>query len=147
LLRARVSGICLPTRCLAMGIHVTVYCGTRLDELRNFANIFCQVFCFLAEIRTCQLQHTRQKKCYDLSQLTRLYHSCILCREWVVRIVGVGGRDPQYIHGITQWTPFQTQFFLENLVAPGIEPGTSGSVPRNSEHSTTEAVIQGHRTS
>jgi hypothetical protein len=39
-----------------------------------------------------------------------------------------------------EWTPFQTYYFSENLVAPGIEPGTSGSVARNSDHKTTEAV-------
>jgi hypothetical protein len=30
----------------------------------------------------------------------------------------------------------------ENLVGPGIEPGTSGSVARNSDHYTTEAVFK-----
>jgi hypothetical protein len=39
-----------------------------------------------------------------------------------------------------EWTPFQTHYFSENLVAPGIEPGTSGSVARNSDHLTTEVV-------
>jgi hypothetical protein len=29
----------------------------------------------------------------------------------------------------------------ENLIAPGIEPGTSESVVRNSDHQTTEAVL------
>jgi hypothetical protein len=33
-----------------------------------------------------------------------------------------------------EWTPFQTHYFSENLVTPGIENGTSGHVPRNSEH-------------
>jgi hypothetical protein len=33
-----------------------------------------------------------------------------------------------------EWTPFQTHYFSENLVAPRIEPGTSGSVVRNSDH-------------
>jgi hypothetical protein len=33
-----------------------------------------------------------------------------------------------------QWTPFQAHYFSENLVAPGIEPGISGSVARNSDH-------------
>jgi hypothetical protein len=37
--------------------------------------------------------------------------------------------------------PFQTHDFSENFVAPGIEPGTSGSVGRNSGHKTTEALI------
>jgi hypothetical protein len=37
-------------------------------------------------------------------------------------------------------TPFQTHCFSEKLVAPGIDPGTSGSVARNSGHQTTEAV-------
>jgi hypothetical protein len=29
------------------------------------------------------------------------------------------------------WTPFQTHFYSEHLVAPGIEPGTSESVASN----------------
>jgi hypothetical protein len=31
--------------------------------------------------------------------------------------------------------------FSENLVVPGIEPGTSASVARDSDHETTEAEI------
>jgi hypothetical protein len=31
-------------------------------------------------------------------------------------------------------TPFQTQYFSDNLVVPEIEPGISGSVARNSDH-------------
>jgi hypothetical protein len=38
------------------------------------------------------------------------------------------------------WTPFQTPYFSENLVRPGIEPEISGFVARNSDHQTTEAV-------
>jgi hypothetical protein len=33
-----------------------------------------------------------------------------------------------------EWTPFQTHYFSENLVMPGIEPGTLGTVVRNSDH-------------
>jgi hypothetical protein len=33
-----------------------------------------------------------------------------------------------------EWTPFRTDYFSKNLVAPGIEPETSGSVARNSDH-------------
>jgi hypothetical protein len=33
-----------------------------------------------------------------------------------------------------EWTPFQTHYFSENLIAPEIEPRTSGSVARNSDH-------------
>jgi hypothetical protein len=33
-------------------------------------------------------------------------------------------------------------YFSENVVAPGIKPGTSGSLARNSDHQTKEAVIQ-----
>jgi hypothetical protein len=33
-----------------------------------------------------------------------------------------------------EWTPFQTHYFPENLVAQGIETLTSGSVARNSDH-------------
>jgi hypothetical protein len=36
---------------------------------------------------------------------------------------------------------FQAHYFSENLVAPGIEPRTSGSVARNSDQQTTEAVF------
>jgi hypothetical protein len=36
--------------------------------------------------------------------------------------------------------PRSRHYFSENLVAPGIEPGISGSVARNSDHYTTEAV-------
>jgi hypothetical protein len=32
------------------------------------------------------------------------------------------------------WIPFQTHYFSENLVVPGIEPGTSESIARNSDH-------------
>jgi hypothetical protein len=33
-----------------------------------------------------------------------------------------------------EWTPFQTHYFSENVVEPGIGPGTSGSVAKNSDH-------------
>jgi hypothetical protein len=39
-----------------------------------------------------------------------------------------------------EWTPFQSHCHSENLAVPGIEPGTSGSVARTPDHSTTEAV-------
>jgi hypothetical protein len=35
---------------------------------------------------------------------------------------------------------FQTHYFSENLVALGMKPGISGSVTRNSDHQTIEAV-------
>jgi hypothetical protein len=38
----------------------------------------------------------------------------------------------------------QTHYFTENLVAPGIEAGTSGTVARNSDHLTTETVFRKH---
>jgi hypothetical protein len=38
-------------------------------------------------------------------------------------------------------TPFQTHCYLENLVAPAIEPGTSLSEVRNSDHETIETVL------
>jgi hypothetical protein len=40
-----------------------------------------------------------------------------------------------------EWNPFQTRCLSENMEAPGIEPGTSGSAARNSDLQTTEAVI------
>jgi hypothetical protein len=39
-----------------------------------------------------------------------------------------------------EWTPFQTHYFSENVVAPGIELRASGSVARNSDHLTTKVV-------
>jgi hypothetical protein len=33
-----------------------------------------------------------------------------------------------------EWTPFQTHYYSENLVAPEIEPGTSGLAARNSDY-------------
>jgi hypothetical protein len=39
-----------------------------------------------------------------------------------------------------EWTLFQTHCYSENLAAPGIEPGTSGSAARDSDHYITEAV-------
>jgi hypothetical protein len=33
-----------------------------------------------------------------------------------------------------EWTPLQTHSHTENLVAPGIEPGTSGSAARKCDH-------------
>jgi hypothetical protein len=35
---------------------------------------------------------------------------------------------------------FQNQYFSKSLVAPEIEPENCGSVARNSDHKTTEAV-------
>jgi hypothetical protein len=40
-----------------------------------------------------------------------------------------------------EWIRFQTRYISENLVALGVEPGTSGSVARNSDHYTIEAVL------
>jgi hypothetical protein len=39
-----------------------------------------------------------------------------------------------------EWTPFQTNYSSENLVAPEMGPGAFESVARNSDHYTTEAV-------
>jgi hypothetical protein len=53
--------------------------------------------------------------------------------------VNLGILDPEpllflsYTHE-AEWNPFQTNYFSENLVAPVIEPGTYGSVARNSDH-------------
>jgi hypothetical protein len=38
----------------------------------------------------------------------------------------------------------QTNYFSEDLAALGIEAGAPGSVARNSDHHTTEAVIIAH---
>jgi hypothetical protein len=38
-----------------------------------------------------------------------------------------------YPHEV-EWTLFQTHYFSQSLVAPGIGPGTSGSVARNFDH-------------
>jgi hypothetical protein len=39
----------------------------------------------------------------------------------------------KYPHDV-EWTPFQTHYYPKSLVAPVIEPETSGSVARNSDH-------------
>jgi hypothetical protein len=39
-----------------------------------------------------------------------------------------------------EWTPYQIHYFSENLIALRMELGTSGSVARNGDHETTEAV-------
>jgi hypothetical protein len=39
-----------------------------------------------------------------------------------------------------EWTTFQTHCYSENLVAQGIEPGTTGLAARDSDHWTTEEV-------
>jgi hypothetical protein len=33
-----------------------------------------------------------------------------------------------------EWAPFQNHYYSENLIAPEIEPGTSGSIARNPDH-------------
>jgi hypothetical protein len=40
-----------------------------------------------------------------------------------------------------RWTPFQTHYYFENLVAPGIEPGTSEYVGSNSVHKFSPALV------
>jgi hypothetical protein len=46
-----------------------------------------------------------------------------------------------YPHEV-ELTPFHTHCYLENLVAPGMEPGTSVSAARNCDHETTKVVTQ-----
>jgi hypothetical protein len=50
----------------------------------------------------------------------------------------VSATDPPAVNSVyltlAEWTPFQNHYFSENLVAPGIEPGTSGSVTRDCDH-------------
>jgi hypothetical protein len=45
-----------------------------------------------------------------------------------------------YVHE-AEWTPFHTHRYSDNLVALGIEPGTFVPAARNSDHETTEAVL------
>jgi hypothetical protein len=59
------------------------------------------------------------------------------------RILGFLDRGLYYFFQVASsavLTPFQTHYFSENLVALGIEPETSGSVAKNSDHHTTEVV-------
>jgi hypothetical protein len=39
-----------------------------------------------------------------------------------------------------EWTLFQIPYFSEYLAGPGLDPGTSGSVARNSNQYVTKAV-------
>jgi hypothetical protein len=49
------------------------------------------------------------------------------------RIYSFLDRSPYCFFHKAGWTPLQTHYLPENLVAPGIEPDTSGSVARNSD--------------
>jgi hypothetical protein len=40
-----------------------------------------------------------------------------------------------------EWILSRTHYFTENIVALGIKSGTTGSVVRDSDHQTTEAVM------
>jgi hypothetical protein len=63
---------------------------------------------------------------------------------WITTAVNLGFLDPEpllfysssssVIFNEAEWTTFQTHYFSENLLAPEIEPETSGSVVRNSDH-------------
>jgi hypothetical protein len=44
----------------------------------------------------------------------------------------------------TEWTPFQAPCYSEHLIVQGIEPGTSVTAARKSDHYTTEAVGTGY---
>jgi hypothetical protein len=43
------------------------------------------------------------------------------------RILGIPDRNPYFFFQVVphaiEWTPFQTHYFSENLVAPGLEAG------------------------
>jgi hypothetical protein len=62
--------------------------------------------------------------------------------QWIPTAVNMGFQDRSRYLSIqvapqpheAEWTPFQTHYFSENLVAQGIEPGPSGSVARHSDH-------------
>jgi hypothetical protein len=45
-----------------------------------------------------------------------------------------------YPHEV-DWTPFQARCFSGNLIAPKIEPGTPGSVIRNSARPQRRSII------
>jgi hypothetical protein len=45
----------------------------------------------------------------------------------ILTALNLGFLDPEPLLSYTheaEWTPFQSHYFSENLVAPGIEPGT-----------------------
>jgi hypothetical protein len=51
------------------------------------------------------------------------------------RILGFLDRSSYFFfEAAPQLYPFQFHYFSENLVAPGIEPGTFGSVARNPDY-------------
>jgi hypothetical protein len=39
-----------------------------------------------------------------------------------------------FILTMAEWTPFQNHCYSENVAEPGIEPGTSGSATKKSDH-------------
>jgi hypothetical protein len=56
------------------------------------------------------------------------------------RVIGFLDWSCYFFIQVAPQTPFQTYYFSEILVLPGIEPGISGSVAMNSDHYTTEVV-------
>jgi hypothetical protein len=55
--------------------------------------------------------------------------------------LGFLDRSRCFLFQVAEWAPFQTHYFSGNLVVPRIELGTPGSVVRNSDHQTTEALL------
>jgi hypothetical protein len=60
--------------------------------------------------------------------------------QWIPTAVNLGFLDWSHYFSIqvapheAEWTPFQTHYYSENLVALGIEPWISGSVARICDH-------------
>jgi hypothetical protein len=61
-----------------------------------------------------------------------------LKKQWIPTAINLGFLDRShyyfYSSSPSEWTLFQTYYFSENLVPPGIEPRTFGSVAGNSGH-------------
>jgi hypothetical protein len=70
--------------------------------------------------------------------------------RWVPTAINLGFIDQSRYFSFKQlldspheaeWIPFQIQCFSENLVAPEIELGNSGSVARNTDHYTRGVTL------
>jgi hypothetical protein len=70
---------------------------------------------------------------------TNLIENVTWLAQQIPTAVNLGFLEPEpllllnYTHK-AEWTPFQSHYFSENLVVPGIEPGTFGFLARNYEH-------------
>jgi hypothetical protein len=89
------------------------------------------VFWDVTPCESCKSQRFRGK-CHLHLQGGRLSFACVLSS--ILKMEATRSSETSIYTHEAQRTPFQTHYFSKNLVAPGIESGTSGSATRNADH-------------